>query len=148
MNEDQEEGAEKHRSKEEAEMEDSNEWAKINATITANMALALAQLNGCSDNKDKEGLGEEEESFNKNDLSIRSGDHDLSIEEYNSDAVEVSSGIFDAEHIKKYKTPNSFLQALWNATGPSVGSMIIQLDIIRDLLEGEAVGVDPDFLKN
>jgi hypothetical protein len=115
--------------------------------MTANMALALAQLNGCSDNKDKEGLGKEEESFNKNDLSICSGDHNLSIEEYDPDAVEVSSGIFDAEHSKKYKTPNSFLQALWNAAGLSVGSMITQLDIIRDKLEGEAGGVDPDFSK-
>jgi hypothetical protein len=96
MDEDQEERAGKHGSKEEAEMEDSNEWAKINATMTANMALALAQLNSCSDNKDKEGSGEEEESFNETDLSIRSGDHDLSIEEYDPDTVEVSSEIFDA----------------------------------------------------
>jgi hypothetical protein len=113
-------------------MEDSNEWAKINTTITANMALASAQLNGHSNDKDKEGLGKEEESFNENDLSIRSGNHDLSIEEYDPDAVEVLSGIFDAEHSKKYKTPSSFLQALWNAAGLSVGSMITQLDIIRD----------------
>jgi hypothetical protein len=117
MDEDQDEGAGKHRSKKEAEMEDSNEWAKINATMTANMSSASAQLNGCSDDEDKEGSGEEEESFNKNDLSIRSGDHDLSIEEYDSDTVEVSSGIFGAEHSKKYETPNSFLQALWNAAG-------------------------------
>ncbi len=112
MDEDQEEGAGKHGSKEEAEMEDSNEWAKINTTMTANMALALAQLNGCSDNKDEEGLGKEEESFNKNNLSICSGDHNLSIEEYDPDTIEVLSGIFDAEHSKKYKTANSFLQAL------------------------------------
>jgi hypothetical protein len=39
------------------------------------------------------------------------------------------------------------LQALWNAAGPSVGSMIIQLDIIGDKLKGEAAGVDPDFSK-
>jgi hypothetical protein len=57
------------------------------------------------------------------------------------------SGIFDAEHSKKYKTPNSFLQALWNAAGPSVGSMSTQLNIIRDELEGEAAGVDPDLSK-
>ncbi len=55
--------------------------------------------------------------------------------------------IFDAENSKKYETPNSFLQALWNAAGPSVGSMITQLNIIRDKLEGEAAGVDPDFSK-
>jgi hypothetical protein len=128
-------------------MKDSNKWAKINATMTAIMASALAQLNGCSNNEDKEGSGKEEESFNKNDLSIRSGDQDLSIEEYNPDAVEVSLGIFDAEHSKNYKTLNSFLQALWNAAGPSVGSMITQLDIIRDKLEGEAAGVDPNFSK-
>ena len=137
MDEDQEEGAGKHGSEEEAEMEDSNKWAKINVTMTANMASALTQLNGCSDDEDKEGLGKEEESFNKNDLSIHSGDHNLSIEEYNPDAVEVSLVIFDAEHSKKYETPNSFLQALWNAAGPSVGSMFTQLDIIRDELEGE-----------
>jgi hypothetical protein len=147
MDEDQEEGAGKHGSKEEAKMEDSNKWAKINAIMTANMASALAQLNDPSGDEDKEGSGKEEESFNETDLSICSGDHDLSIEEYNPDAVEVSSGIFDAEHSKKYKTPNSFLQALWNAAGPSVGSMIIQLNIIRDKLEGEAAGVDPDFSK-
>jgi hypothetical protein len=147
MDEDQEEEAGKHRSKEEAEMEVSNKWAKINATMTANMVLALAQLNGCSDDKDEEGLGKEEESFNENDLSICSGDHNLSIEEYNPDAVEVLSGIFDAEHSKKYETPNSFLQTLWNAAGPSVGSTITQLDKIRDELERETTGVDPDFSK-
>jgi hypothetical protein len=148
MDEDQEEGAGKQGSNEEAEMEDRDEWAKINATMTANMASALAQLNSHSDDKDKEGSGKEEVSFNENDLSIRSGDHNLGIEEYDPDAVEVSLGIFDAEHSKKYKTPNSFLQALWNAAGPSVGSMITQLDIIRDKLEGEEAGVDPDFSKN
>ncbi len=126
MDEDQEEGAGKHGSEEEAEMEDSNKWAMINTTMTANMASVLAQLNGRSDDKDEEGSDKEEESFNKNDLSIRSGDHNLSIEEYDPDSVEVSSGIFDAEHSKKYETPNSFLQALWNAAGPSVGSMITQ----------------------
>jgi hypothetical protein len=147
MDEDQEKGAGTHGSKEEAEMEDSNKWAKIDATMTANMASALAQLNDCSDDKDKEGSGKEEEIFKENNPSIRSGDHNLSIEEYNPDAVEVLLGIFDAEHSKKYETPNSFLQALWNVAGPSVGSMITQLNMIREELEGEAAGVDPDFSK-
>jgi hypothetical protein len=121
MDEDQEEGAGKHGSKEEAEMEDSKEWAKINTTMTANMTSASAQLNGCSDDEDEEGLGKEEKSFNKNDLSIRSGDHNLSIEEYDPDAVEVSSGIFNTEHSKKHKTPNSFLQAFVECGRPISG---------------------------
>ncbi len=112
------------------------------------MVLASAQLNGHSDNKDEEGLGEEEESFNENDLSVCSGDHNLSIEENDPDAVEVLLGIFDAEHSNKYETPNSFLQALWNAAGPSVGSMITQLNMIRDELEGEAAGGRSRLLKN
>jgi hypothetical protein len=43
--------------------------------------------------------------------------------------------------------PNNFLQALQNAAGPSVGSMTIHLDLIKDKLEGDLVGIDPDFTK-
>ncbi len=41
--------------------------------------------------------------------------------------------------------PNNFLQALWNAAGPSVGSMLPQLNLIKVKLEGDEAGVDPDF---
>jgi hypothetical protein len=57
----------------------------------------------------------------------------------------VSSGIFDIEHSKKYEDPINFLQALWNAAGPSVGSMLTQLDLIKTKVEGEKAGVEPDF---
>jgi hypothetical protein len=43
--------------------------------------------------------------------------------------------------------PNNFLHALWNAAGPSVGSMLTQLNLIKVELEGDEVGVDPDFSK-
>ena len=56
-------------------------------------------------------------------------------------------GIFDAEHSKKYEMPNNFLQALWNGAGPSAGSMLTQLDLIKVKLEGDEAGVDPDFSK-
>ncbi len=92
-------------------------------------------------------MGDKEESFNEKDMSIHTGDHDLSLGEYDPDSIEVSLGIFDAEHSKKYETPNSFLQALWNAAGPSVGSMLTHLDLIKVELEGDEARVDPDFSK-
>ncbi len=59
----------------------------------------------------------------------------------------MSSGIFDAEHSKKYETPQNFMQALWNAAGPAVGSMLTQLDLIKVKLEGDEVDVEPNFSK-
>ncbi len=38
-----------------------------------------------------------------------------------------------------------FLQALWNVAGPSVGSMLTQLDLIKTKLKGDEAGVEPDF---
>jgi hypothetical protein len=128
-------------------MDDSNAWAKINETMTDHMASALAQLNSCSEDEEEGGWGDKEESFNEKDMSIHTGDHDLSMGKYNPDSIEVSSGIFDAEYSKKYETPTSFLQALWNAAGLSVGSVLTQLDLIKVKLEGDEAGVDPDFSK-
>jgi hypothetical protein len=115
--------------------------------MTANMAMAVAQLNSRSEDKEERGSGNKEESFNEKDMSIHTGDHDLSMGEYDPDSIEVSTGIFDTEHSKKYKMPNNFLQALWNAAGPSVGSMLTQLNLIKVKLEGDEAGVDPDYSK-
>jgi hypothetical protein len=60
---------------------------------------------------------------------------------------EVSSRIFEAEHSKKYEAPQNFMQALWNAAGPAVGSMLTQLDLIKVEQEGDEVDVEPDFSK-
>jgi hypothetical protein len=147
MEEDQDKEEGKQESDEEEQMDDSDAWAKIKETMTVNMAMALAQLNSRSEDKEEGGLGNREESFDEKDMSIHTGDHNLSMGKYNPDSIEVLLGIFDAEHSKKYKTPNNFLQALWNAAGPSVGSMLTQLNLIKVKLEGDEAGVDPDISK-
>ncbi len=147
MEEDQDKEEGKQESEEEEQMNNSDAWAKSNKTMTANMVMASAQLNSCSEDKEEGGSGDKEESFDEKDMSIHTGDHNLSMGKYDPDSIEVSSGIFDAEHSKKYVTPNNFLQALWNMAGPSVGSMLTQLDLNKVKLEGDEVGVDPDFSK-
>ncbi len=109
MEEDQDDGEGDGANGEEEEMEDSNELAWINATMTANMISALAQLNTRSDEGEEDSSNEEGESFFDEDRNDHSGDHDLSLGEYNPDTIEVSSGIFDAEHSKKYQTPINFV---------------------------------------
>jgi hypothetical protein len=57
----------------------------------------------------------------------------------------VSSGEFDAAYVKKYVNPKTFLHTLWNAAGPSAGAMVTCLNIIKNKLEGELVGVPAEF---
>jgi hypothetical protein len=109
------------------------------------MALAIAQLNRSLEDKEGRILDSDKESYNKEDMSIQMGDQDLSLGDNNPEATEVSSGIFEAEHGQKYEEPANFLQALWNVAGPSVGSMLTQLDLIKTKLKGDEAGVEPDF---
>ncbi len=78
-------------------------------------------------------------------MSVRSYDLDLSLDEYKSNAQEVSSGEFDAIHSKKYANPTTFRHALWNAAGPSAGVMVTCLGILKDELEGELAGIPAEF---
>jgi hypothetical protein len=55
-------------------------------------------------------------------------------------------GEFDAAYVKKYANLKTFLHALWNAAGPSVGAMVICFDIIKDELEGQLAGVPASFM--
>jgi hypothetical protein len=87
MEEDQDKEEGKQESEEEEQMDDSDAWAKINKTMTANMAMASAQLNSCSKDKEEGGLGNKEKSFNEKDMSIHTGDHDLSMGEYDSESI-------------------------------------------------------------
>jgi hypothetical protein len=57
----------------------------------------------------------------------------------------VSSGEFDARHIKKYATPKTFKHALWNTAGPSAGAVQICLEIIKEELAGQIAGVLAEF---
>jgi hypothetical protein len=78
-------------------------------------------------------------------MSIHSSDLNLTLQDYVSNAQEVSLGKFDAAFTKKYANPKSFLHALWNAAGPSVGAKVICLDIIKEELEGQLAGVLVEF---
>ncbi len=72
--------------------------------MNANMTLATTQLNSNSEDKEDEDSSEEGKNFKECDESIYTGDDDLSEGKYDSDVDKVSSGIFDAEHGKKYET--------------------------------------------
>jgi hypothetical protein len=73
-----------------------------------NMISASAQLNTRSDEGEDDSLDQEGESFLNKDRSDRSGDHDLSLGEYDPDATELLPGIFSMEHSKNYQMLNIF----------------------------------------
>ena len=62
-------------------------------------------------------------------------------------ALEVLSGVFDATHSNKVEEPDNFKKLLWNFAGPSPGSMIILLDLLKDNLEADHAGLPTDFDK-
>ena len=94
---------------------------------------------------DSEEEGSNGSNFQEEDLSVRSNNLDLKLSDYESDAQEVSSGEFDANYVKKYATPKTFLHALWNTAGPSAGAMRTCLEIIKEELAGQIAGVRADF---
>jgi hypothetical protein len=133
-------------SKEDEDSEVSKEkWSRINKTLETNMATATAQLGTNSKDEDENSSSSGDEQFNKDNMTGFMGDHELSMEDFNQEASEVSSGIFDAAYRQKYKEPTNFLQSLWNVAGPSVASMLTQLDLIKTKLKGNEAGVEPDF---
>jgi hypothetical protein len=89
------------------------------------------------DSEDEESEGSD---FEEDDQSVRSGDLDLS-SDYASDAQEVSSGEFEAQYVKRYANPKTFLHVLWNTAGPTAGAMRICLEIIKEELHGQQLGV-------
>jgi hypothetical protein len=105
-----------------------------------NDAIALLQLQ--SDDEE----GSNNSNFTDNDMSIRLGDLDIDQTNYKS-ASKVSSVVFDAEHNKKHTDPMKFLQSLWNTAGPSLGAMIIQLELIKEELEADILGIPAKIKK-
>ena len=87
----------------------------------------------------------EGEDFSEDDLSVHLEDHSLG-QDYDS-ASEVASGVFEASYTNTFKEPNSFKELLWNIAGPSVGSMIIFLHLLKDDLEAEEAGLPVEFHK-
>jgi hypothetical protein len=86
---------------------------------------------------------EEGKDFPEDDLSVHLEDHSLG-QDYDS-LLEVSSGVFDANYANTFEEPNFFKELLWNIAGPSVGSMIIFLDLLKDDLETEEAGLPAEF---
>ena len=55
--------------------------------------------------------------------------------------------MFDATHSNKFDEPDNFKKLLLNVAGPSPGSMTILLDLLKDNLEANHVGLPTDFEK-
>jgi hypothetical protein len=98
----------------------------------------LAELNPDSDNEG----GKE---FLEDDLSVHLEDHYLSNDYYSSS--EVVSGVFDTSHTNALEEPNTFKKLLWNLARPSVGSISIYLNLLKDDLEEDKAGLPARFDK-
>ncbi len=81
--------------------------------------------------------------FNEDNLSIHQDN--LTLGDDFDTASKVSSGVFDATHSNKYEEPENFKQLLWNVAGPSAGSMINMLKLLKDNLEADQAGIPADF---
>jgi hypothetical protein len=83
--------------------------------------------------------------FLEEDLSNQQ--KDLTLGDKFDTTSEVSSEVFDVTHSNKFKEPDNFKQLLWNVAGPSPGSMIILLDLLKDDLEADQVELPANFDK-
>jgi hypothetical protein len=88
---------------------------------------------------------EDGKQYNDSNSTVKPRDDNLSMSEYNSDILEVSSSKFEAAHGQKYKEPANFLQPLWNKASPSVGSMKIMMEMMRTEFKGELAGLQADL---
>jgi hypothetical protein len=120
-------------------MEDNEEDSELDTSYVVQRGdLPDLSFEVDPDSNDKEG-----EDFSEDNLSVHLEDHSLG-QDYES-SFEVESGVFDASYINMFKEPNSFKELLWNTVGPSVGSMIIFLDLLKDDLEAEEAGLPAKF---
>jgi hypothetical protein len=123
---------------------DKMEMAELEAQcLTDNMNFETAQLQLSSEDsqlEDSEGE-EEDDTYLTGDTSTEEpSTHKLDSEDYD-DALKVSSGELDAVHANKFQMPENFKQQLWNKTGPTVDSMMIQLNLITGNLEDNEAGM-------
>jgi hypothetical protein len=142
------------------EQESNHEEA---AQLTKNMNAAMANLNLLSLERDQHNNDKKEfdsaidsentinfysddkegEDFLEKNLEVRQ-DY-LTLGNDFDTASEVSSGVFDATHSNKFEEPDNFKKLLWNVAGPSPGSTIILLDLLKDDLEADHAGLPTDF---
>jgi hypothetical protein len=134
------------------DQDDNKDMERAGADLAMRMAEASGELADTSEEgtyttplvdpltDDKDG-----EEYNNSNPTVKPRDDNLSMSEYDSDALEVSSGKFEEAHGQKYKEPANFLQALWNKAGPTVGRMKIMLGMLRTKFEGELAGLQADL---
>jgi hypothetical protein len=133
------------------------------AQLTKNMNAAMANLNLLSLEGDQHNNNEEEfdsainsentinfysdkeegEDFLEDNLDVQQ--EDLTLGNDFDTASEVSSNVFDATHSNKFEEPNNFKKLLWNIARPSPRSMIILLDLLKDDLKADHVGLPTNF---
>ncbi len=145
-------GSRPRKSKENKFQDQDEEMKRAGADLTARMAEALADLANTLEVEsfttppvDPLSNDEAGKDYSKGISGAKSGDINLSLSDYDSDALEVSYGEFEAAHGQKYQDPANFLQALWNEAGPTVGSMKIMLNLMRAKFKGEVAGLKADL---
>jgi hypothetical protein len=131
---------------------DDENMERAGAYLTARMAGESGELTDTSEEGtyttpmvDPLTNDEDGEQYNDSYSTVKPRDDNLSMSEYDSDVLEVSSGKFEAAHGQKYEEPANFLQTLWNEAGPSVGSMKIMLKMMQAKFKGELAGLQADL---
>ena len=112
-------------------------------SLTKNMNRETARLHLSSEDsqmEDSDGEGEDDTYQTGNNSSEEPSAHELASEDYD-DVLEVSSGELDAVHTNKFQASENFKQQLWNDAGPTVDSMMIQINLIKGNLEDNEAGM-------
>ncbi len=138
-------------------MHRSNHKEAVQLTKNMNAATAKVQLSSLDKDQDKDNNEEFDNAINReNSINPYSGDEggkdfleedlsnqqeDLTLGKEFDTASEVSSGVFDMTHSNKFEEPDNFKQLISNVAGPSPGSMIILLDLLKDDLEADQAGL-------
>jgi hypothetical protein len=128
----------------EDELDDAME-REVDSELDTSYVVQRSDLPDLSFEFDPDSDDEEGEDFSEDDLSVHLEDHSLG-QDYDT-SLEVSSGVFDANYANTFEEPNSFKEVLWNTAGPSVGGMIILLDLLKDDLEADEAGLPAKFTK-
>ena len=122
-------------------------------SFTDNMNCATADLKlGLSESTPEEGnhgedtdVSNDPSYYTEDDPYDAPNEHDINSEDYD-EALEVSSGKFDAVHANKFQTWDNFKQQLRNDAGPTVDSMMVQLIMIKDNLEDDKAGMPFEWM--
>jgi hypothetical protein len=102
----------------------------INHT-TEKLQFSSQKSSPAGDSQMEDSEDEEDNTYmTDDDTKEESSAHKIYSEDY-KDALEVSSGEFDVVHANKFQMPENFKQQLWNKAGPTVDSMMIQLNLIK-----------------